>query len=189
MKISVIGDGLATNFFIKYLVENKLGVTHFLIGPEYSKEQKELAENMDERAVLDIENVAKGIERVGFSGFIDLRQVMRSIESDYYIVANFGRKIPLEIVKEFHGQLLNIHPSRLPEYAGSAEPIIRMMEAGRKDGCVSVHLVGEQIDKGDVLGQRDFELDYKKIDEESVAFNHIKAFSEAAKLCAEILNR
>ena len=50
------------------------------------------------------------------------------------------------------GRILNIHPSLLPLYKG-LDTHARAIEAGdAKAGC-SVHIVTEELDDGEVLGQ------------------------------------
>jgi phosphoribosylglycinamide formyltransferase 1 len=55
-------------------------------------------------------------------------------------------------VANWRGRMLNIHPSLLPKYPG-LDTHARAIEAGDSHGGVSVHLVTEELDAGEVLGQ------------------------------------
>ena len=55
-------------------------------------------------------------------------------------------------VQRWEGRMLNIHPSLLPQYAG-LDTHARAIEAGDTHGGVSVHLVTEELDAGEILGQ------------------------------------
>lgn len=67
-------------------------------------------------------------------------------------LAGFMRIVSPWFVHEWRGRILNIHPSLLPKYRG-LDTHARAIEAGdRVSGC-SVHLVTEELDAGEVLGQ------------------------------------
>jgi phosphoribosylglycinamide formyltransferase-1 len=67
-------------------------------------------------------------------------------------LAGFMRILSPWFVNQWAGRILNIHPSLLPKYRG-LDTHARALEAGdRVSGC-SVHLVTEELDAGEVLGQ------------------------------------
>ena len=73
-------------------------------------------------------------------------------------LAGFMRILSPWFVKEWQGQILNIHPSLLPKYRG-LDTHARAIAAGdRVSGC-SVHLVTEELDAGDVLGQAEVPIE------------------------------
>jgi phosphoribosylglycinamide formyltransferase-1 len=55
-------------------------------------------------------------------------------------------------VEQWAGRIVNIHPSLLPKYRG-LDTHARALAAGDASGGCSVHLVTEELDAGDVLGQ------------------------------------
>ncbi len=80
---------------------------------------------------------------------------------DWIILAGFLRKIPVNIIRGFQDRIINIHPSLLPKYGGKGmygkfvhQAVIEAKES--KSG-ISVHLVNEEFDKGEILAQ--FETD------------------------------
>ena len=67
-------------------------------------------------------------------------------------LAGFMRILSPWLVEQWRGRILNIHPSLLPKYRG-LDTHARALEAGdRVSGC-SVHVVTEELDAGEVLGQ------------------------------------
>jgi phosphoribosylglycinamide formyltransferase-1 len=67
-------------------------------------------------------------------------------------LAGFMRILSPWFVEEWRGRILNIHPSLLPKYRG-LDTHARAIHAGEVAGGCSVHLVTEELDAGEVLGQ------------------------------------
>ena len=61
-------------------------------------------------------------------------------------------------VEEWRGRIVNIHPSLLPKYRG-LDTHARAIEArDALSGC-SVHIVTEELDAGEVLGQAEVAIE------------------------------
>lgn len=67
-------------------------------------------------------------------------------------LAGFMRILSPWFVEHWNGRIINIHPSLLPKYRG-LDTHARAIQAGDKVGGCSVHVVTEELDAGDVLGQ------------------------------------
>jgi len=67
-------------------------------------------------------------------------------------LAGFMRILSPWFVSEWHGRILNIHPSLLPRYRG-LDTHARALEAGDAVSGCSVHVVTEELDAGALLGQ------------------------------------
>lgn len=61
-------------------------------------------------------------------------------------------------VHEWRGRILNIHPSLLPKYRG-LDTHRRALEAGDPSSGCSVHIVTEELDAGEVLGQAEVRIE------------------------------
>ena len=73
-------------------------------------------------------------------------------------LAGFMRILSPWFVEEWRGRILNIHPSLLPKYRG-LDTHARALQAGdRVSGC-SVHVVTEELDAGEVLGQAEVAIE------------------------------
>jgi phosphoribosylglycinamide formyltransferase-1 len=67
-------------------------------------------------------------------------------------LAGFMRILSPWFVNEWQGRILNIHPSLLPKYRG-LDTHARALEARDATSGCSVHVVTEELDAGEVLGQ------------------------------------
>ena len=67
-------------------------------------------------------------------------------------LAGFMRILSPWFVEHWRGRILNIHPSLLPKYRG-LDTHARALKAGDAAGGCSVHVVTEELDAGDVVGQ------------------------------------
>jgi phosphoribosylglycinamide formyltransferase-1 len=61
-------------------------------------------------------------------------------------------------VEEWGGRIVNIHPSLLPKYRG-LDTHARAIEAGDPVSGCSVHVVTEELDAGEVLGQAEVPIE------------------------------
>ena len=73
-------------------------------------------------------------------------------------LAGFMRILSPWFVQRWTGRILNIHPSLLPKYRG-LETHARAIEAGDRIAGCSVHIVTEELDAGEVLGQAEVEIE------------------------------
>jgi phosphoribosylglycinamide formyltransferase-1 len=67
-------------------------------------------------------------------------------------LAGFMRILSPWFVEKWAGRIINIHPSLLPKYRG-LDTHARAIEAGDPASGCSVHIVTEELDAGEVLGQ------------------------------------
>jgi phosphoribosylglycinamide formyltransferase-1 len=67
-------------------------------------------------------------------------------------LAGYMRILSPWFVQQWTGRILNIHPSLLPKYRG-LDTHARAIEAGDQVSGCSVHVVTEELDAGEVLGQ------------------------------------
>jgi len=73
-------------------------------------------------------------------------------------LAGFMRILSAEFVEKWSGRIVNIHPSLLPKYRG-LDTHRRAIESGDQVSGCSVHLVTEELDAGDVLGQAEVRIE------------------------------
>ncbi|MBB3878649.1 phosphoribosylglycinamide formyltransferase [Sphingomonas pseudosanguinis] len=92
----------------------------------------------------------KGIGKPAYEAAID--QALRSAGVEVIALAGYMRLLSGDFVARWRGRIVNIHPSLLPLYKG-LDTHARAIAAGdAKAGC-SVHIVTEELDDGEVLGQ------------------------------------
>jgi formyltetrahydrofolate-dependent phosphoribosylglycinamide formyltransferase len=99
---------------------------------------------------LAIDHASFGKDREAFEREIDAALRARNIE--IVALAGFMRVLTPFFVRAWAGRLLNIHPSLLPKYPGT-DTHARALAAGDAEHGCSVHLVVEEVDAGEILGQ------------------------------------
>ena len=99
---------------------------------------------------LTIDHKRFGKDREAFEREIDMELGARAI--DIVALAGFMRVLTPFFVRAWAGHLINIHPSLLPKYPG-VNTHARALEAGDTEHGATVHLVVEQVDAGEILGQ------------------------------------
>ena len=92
----------------------------------------------------------KGFDRAAFDEII--HREIEAARADYVALAGYMRLLSAEFVAKWQGRMLNIHPSLLPNYKG-LHSIDRALAAGERHAGCSVHLVTEEMDAGELLGQ------------------------------------
>jgi phosphoribosylglycinamide formyltransferase-1 len=73
-------------------------------------------------------------------------------------LGGFMRILSPWFVGEWRGRIVNIHPSLLPKYRG-LDTHARALAAGDASGGCSVHIVTEELDAGEVLGQAEVKIE------------------------------
>lgn len=92
--------------------------------------------------------------------FYATETILRDLQSrniDLIVLAGFLWLIPGSITRAYHDRIINIHPALLPKYGGKGmfgmavhEAVI---EAGDKESGITIHLIDDVYDKGEILFQ------------------------------------
>ena len=85
-------------------------------------------------------------------------RICRDKKIDLVVHAGFLSILAGDIIEEYSGRMINIHPALLPRYGGQGmygERVHRaVLAAGETESGCTVHLVDSEIDAGPVLLQR-----------------------------------
>ncbi|HHQ69315.1 MAG TPA: phosphoribosylglycinamide formyltransferase [Halothiobacillaceae bacterium] len=73
-------------------------------------------------------------------------------QPDWIVLAGFMRILTDAFVEQFHGRMINIHPSLLPRYPG-LDTHQRALENGDHEHGVTVHFVTPTVDAGPIIAQ------------------------------------
>ena len=95
--------------------------------------------------------VAKRSDKQKFKD--DLYEKILFYNPDLIILAGFMSILPEKIVNDFYPNILNIHPSLLPKFAG-LNTHSRVIEANEINHGCTVHIVDNGIDTGPIITQR-----------------------------------
>ncbi len=83
-------------------------------------------------------------------------------EPDIVVLAGFLWLVPQDFIKAFDGIIINLHPALLPKYGGKGmyghHVHNAVLEAGEKETGITIHVVDEEYDKGDIICQKKFEV-------------------------------
>lgn len=88
----------------------------------------------------------------------DFVKEVQAFDADIYVVVAYGKLIPPEIFNYPPLKTINLHPSLLPKYRGAA-PIPWAIINGEKTTGVTVQLINERMDAGDIVIQKEIPLD------------------------------
>ncbi|MBQ6020406.1 MAG: methionyl-tRNA formyltransferase, partial [Clostridia bacterium] len=81
-------------------------------------------------------------------------EYLRSFEPDFLVVAAYGKILPKRVLEIPRIAPVNVHGSLLPHLRGAA-PIQRAVIAGDRVSGITTMLMGEGLDTGDILLQKE----------------------------------
>lgn len=86
-----------------------------------------------------------------------LMNALKMANVNLLVLAGYLRLVPLDVVREFAGRMLNVHPAMLPAFGGHGMYGQRVhaavIESGAKFSGVTVHFVNEVYDQGPIAAQ------------------------------------
>jgi phosphoribosylglycinamide formyltransferase-1 len=86
-----------------------------------------------------------------------LVQMLRAAGVELVVLAGFMRILHEPMLKAFPRRIINIHPSLLPKFQGLEAWKQALVAGERVTGC-TVHYVDEQVDHGQILGQKEVKI-------------------------------
>ncbi len=92
----------------------------------------------------------KGIGKAAYEAEVDA--ALRNAGCEVIALAGYMRLLSNAFVARWRGRIVNIHPSLLPKYKG-LDTHARAIAAGDTVAGCSVHIVTEELDAGELLGQ------------------------------------
>jgi formyltetrahydrofolate-dependent phosphoribosylglycinamide formyltransferase len=100
--------------------------------------------------VIAVDHKPFGKDREAFERLLNALLTEHNIE--IVALAGFMRVLTPYFVRGWSGRLVNIHPSLLPQFPG-INTHARALDAGESEHGCTVHLVVEEVDSGEILGQ------------------------------------
>jgi len=101
-------------------------------------------------ASIEIENRAR-------TSGVPLGQALDEHGIDLVVLAGYLRLVPVDVVREYDGRLINVHPALLPAFGGPGMYGLRVhqavINAGARVSGVTVHQVNEEFDRGAIIAQ------------------------------------
>ena len=89
----------------------------------------------------------------------ELIKALESAGTDIVVLAGYMSILHEDVIKKYHGRMINIHPSLLPKFGGKGFYGMKVHEAviaaGEKVSGATVHFVEYEIDTGEIILQRE----------------------------------
>lgn len=89
--------------------------------------------------------------------------LLKNLDIDLIVLAGFLWLIPKNLIQEYPGRIVNIHPAILPKFGGKGmygdfvhEAV---MEANEAEGGITIHYVNENYDEGEYIYQAKYKID------------------------------
>jgi len=89
--------------------------------------------------------------------------LLKNLEVDLIVLAGFLWLIPKNLIAEYPGRIVNIHPAILPKYGGKGMygDFVHnaVLAAGEQEGGITIHYVDENYDEGEYIYQAKYRID------------------------------
>ena len=119
-----------------------------------------------------------------------LLEKVKEYQPDLVVLAGFLVTIPPEMIREYPGKIINIHPSLIPSFCGVGYYGLKVHEAALKRGVkvtgATVHYVDEGVDSGPIILQKAVEV--KEEDTPEILQRRVMEEAEW-KILPEAINR
>ena len=83
--------------------------------------------------------------------------LLRAAAIDLLVLAGYLKLVPRAVVTGYAGRIINIHPALLPDFGGpgmyGSRVHAAVLASGAQESGATVHLVDEEYDRGEILGQ------------------------------------
>jgi len=87
-----------------------------------------------------------------------MAKTLRMHDVELVVCAGYDAILEHGFTRQFAGRIVNIHPSLLPDFAGTMDAVAMALESGVKETGCTVHLVTDDVDQGPILAQRRVEV-------------------------------
>ena len=82
-----------------------------------------------------------------------MAQLLQDHGVELVVCAGYDAILEKPFTRRFGGRIINIHPSLLPEFAGTMDAVAMALESGVTETGCTVHLVTDDVDAGPILAQ------------------------------------
>src|SRR5690348_9037988 len=151
-RVAILISGRGSN--MRALVEQAYGYEVALVAS--NKPDADGLSWAKERGLSTWARESKGVGKEEYDRV--LSDTLEDHEIGTIALAGFMRILSPWFVEQWRGRILNIHPSLLPKYRG-LDTHRRAIDAGDAVAGCSVHIVTEELDGGEVLGQAEVPIE------------------------------
>lgn len=150
-RLAIFASGTGSNAkqLIDYFSGNKDISVALLVSNRKEARALEIARNSNVPAV--------NFTKEEFYNSSTVIEKLVSEKIDFIVLAGFLIKIPDNILKAYENKIINIHPALLPDFGGKGMYGLNVhkavIESGKKESGITIHLVNEHYDEGRILYQ------------------------------------
>ncbi|MGD0342287.1 MAG: formyltransferase family protein, partial [Bacteroidales bacterium] len=149
--IAIFASGSGTNAenIIKYFSNRKTGKVTLVLSNKREAYVLKRAELHNVKSLF--------FEHADFYGSGKILHTLLENKIDFIVLAGFLLLIPEDILKNFEGRIINIHPALLPKYGGKGmygERVHKaVLENGDPESGITIHYVNRFYDEGNIIFQ------------------------------------
>jgi phosphoribosylglycinamide formyltransferase-1 len=89
--------------------------------------------------------------------------LLKNLDIDLIVLAGFLWLIPKNLIHQYPGRIINIHPAILPKFGGKGmygDFVHKaVIEAGESEGGITIHYVNENYDEGEYIYQAKYRIE------------------------------
>jgi len=155
LAIFISGAGSNAKNLISFFSDKALIKIRLVVSEKVNPELEEICNKHS----IDFITITK-LQIADSNFLIDICQKRRI---QWVVLAGYLKKIPLNFIEAYPNQIINIHPSLLPKFGGKGmygdyvhQAVINSNETY---SGISIHLVNEEYDKGQMIAQFSIEID------------------------------
>lgn len=156
-KIAFMGTPEIAAIVLEKLLNSGLYIQAVFTRPDKPKGRSKKLVKSSVKLLAEVQNLPiKQPENKG-----ELAKEMEKLKPDLIVVVAYGMILPKEVLDAPKFGAINVHPSLLPLYRGSA-PISAPILNGDKKTGITIMEMNEKMDEGDILVQEEIALDGKE---------------------------
>ena len=118
----------------------------------------------------------------------EILEKLRALEVDLIVLAGYMRLVGETLLRAYTDNIVNIHPSKLPDFPGK-DAILRAYESKTRETGVTVHYVDAGMDTGPIIAQEVVAIDegdtVESLEEKIHKIEHALYVRTLARLCHE----
>ena len=148
------GNGSNAEQISRYFIQNPVAKVKLILTNNPNAGVIERAERLGIISVI--------FDRNTFYFSDEIINTLKENQVDLIVLAGFLWLVPNNILQEFKGRIVNIHPALLPKYGGKGmygnyvhQAVIA---AGDKKSGITIHYVNEKYDDGQIIFQAEVDL-------------------------------
>lgn len=149
LRVVFMGTSDLSEAVLGALIENEYNLVGVFTKPDTKVGRKqEITEPLVKKMAL--ENKIPVFQPIKFNA--EAVEILKGLKPDLVIVAAYGKIIPKSALEIPGFGCINVHVSILPKYRGPS-PIQNALLAGEKETGVTIMLMDQGVDTGDILAQ------------------------------------